>query len=105
MARLNSARFRWILFFTTSLAGAQTAPELAKILERLDRLERDNRALTEEVRTLRARLDGVVDNTAAPAAATPEPAEATPAPAPPPVTLEERVAIQEERTAELAQTK
>ena len=40
------------------LAGAQT-PDVARILERLDRLERENRELSEQVTALRARLDGV----------------------------------------------
>ena len=35
---------------------AQTAPDLAKILERLDRLEQENRALSEQVRALQAQL-------------------------------------------------
>ena len=41
----------WPLF-----SNAQTAPELARILERLDRLERENRTLSEELRSLRAEL-------------------------------------------------
>ena len=40
------------------LVHAQTPPEISGILERLDKLERENRALTEEVKALRARLDG-----------------------------------------------
>src|ERR1041384_1482661 len=39
------------------LAGAQT-PDLTKVMERLDRLERENRELAEQVNILRARLDG-----------------------------------------------
>src|ERR1017187_6372973 len=63
---------------------AQTAPDLAKILERLDRLEAENRALTEQVRALQAQLGTA---------------------APPPPTTEERVDIQERRIEEQAQTK
>src|SRR5664279_4900831 len=63
---------------------AQTAPDLAKILERLDRLEAENRALTEQVRALQAQLGTA---------------------APPPPTTEERLEIQEHRTEEQAQTK
>jgi hypothetical protein len=37
---------------------AQAPPELSAILARLDRLERENRELSEEVKALRARLDG-----------------------------------------------
>ena len=72
-------------------------PDLARILERLDRLERDNRALSDEVRELRARLDGVDAPVAA--AATAATAEA------PPVPVEQRLNIQERRVEEQAQTK
>jgi hypothetical protein len=64
--------------------GAQTAPDVAKILERLDRLEQENRALSEQVRALQAQL-GMA--------------------APPPATVEERLDIQQQRIAEQAQTK
>ena len=37
-------------------AYAQSAPELREILNRLDRLEKDNQALTEEIRALRQDL-------------------------------------------------
>src|ERR1017187_4288702 len=63
---------------------AQTAPDLAKILERLDRLEAENRALTEQGRALQAQLGTA---------------------APPPPTTEERLEIQERRIEEQAQTK
>jgi hypothetical protein len=63
---------------------AQTAPELARILERLDRLEAENRALSEQVRALQAQLGAA---------------------APPPPTAEERLDIQERRIEEQAQTK
>ena len=62
---------------------AQTAPDLSKILERLDRLEQENRALSEQVRALQAQL-----GTAAP-----------------PPTVEERLDIQEQRIEDQAQTK
>jgi hypothetical protein len=75
-------------------------PDLARILERLDRLERDNHALSDEVRELRSRLDGV-DTPAAVAVAPPEgqQPEATPA------TVDQRLNIQERRVEEQAQTK
>jgi len=63
---------------------AQTAPDVAKILERLDRLEQENRALSEQVRALQAQLGTA---------------------APPPPTVEERLDIQQQRIAEQAQTK
>ena len=79
-----------------AVLAAQTAPDLAGILARLDRLEQENRALTAEVRDLRARLDG----TAAPADLPPGAPEGAP-----PATMDQRLETQERRTAELAQTK
>src|SRR5262245_9504656 len=91
----------WSVFLLAMLAwpalmNAQTASQsdLARILERLDRLERDNRALSDEVRELRARLDGADTPAAVPASS-----EA------PPVTVEQRLNIQERRVEEQAQTK
>jgi len=63
---------------------AQTAPDLAKILDRLDRLEQENRMLSEQVRALQAQLG---------------------TPAPPPPTVEERLDVHENRIQEQAQTK
>src|ERR1039458_5685960 len=63
---------------------AQTAPDLAKILQRLDRLGQENRALSEQVRALQAQLG---------------------APAPVLPTVEERLDIQQARVEEQAQTK
>jgi hypothetical protein len=74
--------------------AAQTDTPLSAILERLDRLERDNRALAEEVRSLRARLDGAATVTVA-----------TEPDAAPKSSLEQRADIQERRVDELAQTK
>jgi hypothetical protein len=79
------------------LAPAQT-PDLARVLDRLDRLERENQRLAEEVASLRARLDAS------------SPPAASPDTSPPPaqtadVALEERVEVQERRTDELSQTK
>jgi hypothetical protein len=65
-------------------ARAQAPPDLAAILERLDRLEAENRALAAQVRDLQAQL-----GTAA---------------APPP-TVQERLDIQEHRVEEQAQSK
>jgi len=56
---------------------AQTAPDLAKILERLDRLEQENRALSEQVRALQAQLGTS---------------------SPPPPTVDERIDIQQQRS-------
>jgi hypothetical protein len=71
------------------LAAAQT-PDLARILERLDRLERENRELSEQVTALRARVDG------APAASAIKAID---------VPLDQRVEIQERRVDELEQAK
>ena len=62
---------------------AQSQQDLAKILERLDRLEQENRELSQQVRDLRAQLGTT-------AAATP--------------TVEEKLEIQDQRIAEQAQT-
>jgi hypothetical protein len=64
---------------------AQTTQDLAKILERLDRLEQENRVLSEQVRDLRAQLG-------------------TPA-ASASVSVEEKLDIQQQRIQEQAQTK
>jgi hypothetical protein len=72
------------------IANAQSSPELAKILERLDRLEKENRALSEQVKQLTERLgEAPVANTDAPPKATPE----------------ERLDIAEHRVEEQSQTK
>jgi len=77
----------------TTPAWTQASPELRQILERLDRLEAQNQALTAEVHALREEL---VARGSPPAPA----AAAAPAP-----TVEERLEVQETRTAELAGTK
>lgn len=71
--------------FCAVVVSAQTQPSLNDILQRLDRLEKENQALAEEIRALRAQLAG-----SAQAAA-------------PPVT--ERLEVQERRVEEVAQTK
>ncbi len=72
-------------------ASAQTQTEMQQVLQRLDRLEEQNRVLVEEIRNLRQELAA---GRAAPAPAT----AAQPS-------VEERVEVQENRTAELAQSK
>jgi hypothetical protein len=82
-----------------ALLGAQAAPDLAGIAQRLDRLERENRAMAEEIRTLRAELAATHGDQSAPAADS-QAAGATPSP-----TLDEKVDIQGQRIEEQAQTK
>jgi hypothetical protein len=76
------------LLCSVSLAGQTAAPDLRQIMERLEGLERSNRALTEEVGVLRGQL----------AATSPRPAGEGPE-------LEEQVAVQGARVEEQAQTK
>ena len=88
-----------VLWLWPVCLGGQTAPQLSNILERLDRLERENRALSEEVRALRAELAGTrtPEVVKTPEAVTPPVADAA--------TLEEKLEIQERRIDEQAQTK
>ncbi len=111
MARLS----RWfralpVVFLVAPIgleAQAPGPPELAPILARLDRLERENRELADEVKALRARLDGTSTEMAGPVAA--PGAASAPAPASPqaavPQSLDEKVAIDQQRIEEMAQTK
>ena len=82
------------------LLGAQTQTQISGILERLDRLERENRALTEEVKALRAKLEGPEPDAAAPVPSVPTGA-GTAAPAP----VEDQLQVQERRIEEQAQSK
>lgn len=90
----------WIL--SARPAPAQTA-DMQKILERLDRLEEQNKALAAEVQALRDQLAAARAPESAPAqsATTSEP----PAAAAPGPSTEERLQVQESRTAELAASK
>ncbi|HWC99241.1 MAG TPA: hypothetical protein VG456_20925 [Candidatus Sulfopaludibacter sp.] len=88
------------LFLPLALAAqAQPSPELKTILDRLDRLEQENRSLSDQVRELRNQL-AAARGEAVPT--TPPPAAAA-APAPP--SIEERLDIQQQRIEEQAQTK
>ena len=69
-------------------AASQTSPDMQKIIERLDKLEDENHKLLDEIHELRSEL-------AAPKSA------AQPGTAP----ADERLAVQESRTAELEQSK
>jgi hypothetical protein len=93
MARTTSFAF---FFLFPLLLSAQTNPDLSRILERLDRLEQENRTLAGEVKALRAEL-AAARPTAAP--------DLDPATELPKASLEERADIQQARVDELAQTK
>src|SRR5579863_5997142 len=82
-----------------TLLLAQQKSDLQKVLDRLDRIEQENKDLAEQVRALRAELAASRNSSAEPASST----AAVGAPAAPP--LEEKVAIDESRIAEQAQTK
>ena len=81
----------FLAFAAPGILRAQAQPDTVAILERLDRLEKENRAMAEEIQALRAQL------TAAHAAP-----DTTSAPA---ETLEEKVDVQGQRIEEQAQTK
>jgi len=84
--------FAWCLLFALLAPGilaAQTSsPEIRQILERLDRLEQQNRALTDEIHQLRQEL--AAQRGQSPAAAAP---------------LSEKVAVNQSRIDEMAQSK
>jgi hypothetical protein len=76
--------------------SAQT-PDLQQVLQRLDRLEEQNRELMTELRALRQQLAAAQPSAPATQAAVP------PSPAPEP--LQDQVEVQEQRTAQLDQEK
>jgi hypothetical protein len=80
------------------IVAAQDQTGMQQILQRLDRLEEENRTLSAEVSALRSELATVRGSGSdTPPAATEQQAA--------PVPLEERVAVEEQRTADQAQTK
>jgi hypothetical protein len=89
----KSLRFWLIPILLPYPATPQTSPEMEKIIQRLDKLEDENRNLLDEIRQLRSELR---------AAQSLDPA-ASPSPATPPA--DERLAVQESRTADLEQSK
>jgi hypothetical protein len=94
--------FGWLC--GSALANAQSTPEMREVLARLEHLESDNRALTEEVRALRKEL-GVLRLPAAETGAVASKSsdgQATDGQEP---IEEDRQAVQQSRIEELAQTK
>jgi hypothetical protein len=94
-----------ILILIPALLPAQQKTDLQQILERMDRLEQENRNLTAEVRALRAELAVSPRASSSVSPAPEKQADAEIAAGAPPPPVEERVAIQERRVEELAQTK
>ena len=111
---------RWplIVALFPLLLPAQERGDFQQILQRLDQLERENHNLAEEVHALRAEIAGVRGSSSStPPATSPAPVQAnasavgTPIETPSepvnvsPIPMDERVAVEEQRTAELSQTK
>lgn len=94
--------FRLVLVFFPVALAAQQNGDLARILERLERLEQENRNLAAEVHSLRDELAATHPSTPALGATSPSEGSPPASEAPP---LEERVAQQEQRIADLSQTK
>lgn len=78
----------WLCVLAIMPAAAQSPADIGQVLERLSRLEEQNRVLLDEVRALRDELAAVRDRAAAPA---------------PPV--QEQLEVQQTRIAEQAQSK
>lgn len=92
----NGGKFAILLFVMLHpILRAQSGTDASRIEERLDRLERQNAELTEEVRLLRAQLSAL-QATATPATATP---------AAPAAITNDALAIQQARIDEQAQSK
>jgi hypothetical protein len=89
--------FVLLLLSVAPALRAQTPPDMSAILQRLDRLERENRAMAEEIQVLRAELTAAHAATATPAAPAVSATQLE--------TLEEKVDIQGQRIEEQAQTK
>jgi hypothetical protein len=80
----------FVLCLFPTLLSAQQKSDLQQILDRLDRIEQENKSLTDELRALRAELAA---------------ARAIPAPQPTAAPIEERVGVAEQRIADQAQSK
>ncbi len=92
--------FRWLcvaLLAVPVLLPAQTKTEFQQILERLDRLERENHGLAEEVRALREELAAARSKDSLTTSAAAESGS--------PQTVDDRLGVVERRVDEQAQTK
>jgi hypothetical protein len=103
--KCNSTKFHWgmnlalLMLGMSAAAHGQSAPQVQEILNRLDRLEKDNQALLEEVRALRQEVSVLhppAADSAIQAAATDTPDAQT---------AGERQQVQENRIDELSQIK
>jgi hypothetical protein len=83
-----------LFFLFLPILAAQQKSDLQQVLDRLDRIEQENKTLADEVRALRLELAASRTPAAAP---TPEPPSAPP--------IEEKVAVNEQRIADQAQSK
>lgn len=81
-------------------AAPQTGPDMQKLIDRLDKLEIENQKLLDEIHELRNELIATKGSQETDASAAAPPA--VPPVVPPP---DERIAVQESRTAELEQSK
>lgn len=103
----NLLRQRWVRYLTlvafcgAGSAFAQNTPEMREILNRLDRLEKDNQALTQEVRALRKELAAMHS----PSPDAPELASDGQTAPPRQPTTGERMDVDQSRLDEMAQTK
>jgi hypothetical protein len=89
-------------FFCSKILLAQQKSDMQQILDRLERIEQENRNLADEVRALREELATSRTGVAPPATASSTPAAAQPSP---PAPLAERVDVNEQRISEQAQSK
>src|SRR5690349_14779811 len=85
--------------------AAQQSPEISAILARLDRLENENRALTQEVHALRAQLNSSGGAASGPGRETPVEPSSDGSSTTVAMTAEERLDIVERRVEEQSQTK
>jgi hypothetical protein len=103
-----AVRSSWLylaLILAPATVGAQTAPDLNQILARLERLERENRELTEQVRALQAQV-GVSTPPLAPQSLPQSSTQSSPQSEPQSIpTIAEKLDIHEQRIEEQAQTK
>jgi len=102
LPRWLSATFVSLIAFSPAAIGQappENLPALEQILNRLDRLEKENQQLAQEIRALRSELARVHELPGNP------PAEAANAAAARPPDLDERMEVQERRLDEQAQTK